>query len=271
MIKLKTATNNISVQEDCGAASLAILTYHSLDASGSVVSVSPRAFADQMSCLSDLGFRGVSLREAVDYRTANGGWPAHAVILTFDDGYASVYEHAWPVLRRFGFTATVFVISGYIDGRNEWAAPPHGLGVRPMLSWTQISEMCVSGVEMGAHTRTHADLCALSDADAEAEIIASRNDIEQQLQQTVVSFAYPFGSVSRTALKVAAREFRAACTTTLRRVNGEALESLPRVDMYYIRSLNDLDKLVAGELDQYLALRRWARTARSLFTHYLNG
>lgn len=246
--------------------SLAILTYHSLDTSGSVVSVAPQAFADQMSTLAEAGFCGVSLREALSHREAHAAWPERCVALTFDDGFANFYEEAMPALVRHSFTATVFVISGYVGGRNDWAPPPARLGLREMLTWPQIAEMSAAGIEIGVHTRNHKDLRQLSTAEAQEEIGGSRVEIEDRLGQPVDSFAYPFGYVSPTSLEIVQREFRAACTTVLRRASAEPLHELPRVDMYYLRAARQLSQLLEARLDRYLTVRRLARMARATLT-----
>jgi len=243
--------------------SLAVLTYHSLDTSGSVVSVAPESFAAQMSALAEAGFRGVSLREALVYRQSNGAWPERSVAMTFDDGYANFFETALPALARYGFTATVFVVSAHVGARNDWKPPPAGLGLRAMLSWSQLVEMASVGIEIGAHTRRHRDLGQLSTAEAQEEIGGSRIDIEDRLGQSVESFAYPFGYVSKASLEIVRREFRAACTTVLRRAGEEPLHEIPRVDMYYLRTPQRLLRLLDGRLDRYLTIRRLARSARS--------
>src|ERR1051325_6424882 len=94
-----------------------ILTYHSLDTSGSVVSVTPDLFPTQMSRLAEIGWCGISLLEAIEHKTAHGTWPGGSVVLTFDDAFANVVEHAVPVLKRLGFKATVFVVTGYVGRR----------------------------------------------------------------------------------------------------------------------------------------------------------
>ena len=242
---------------------LAVLTYHSLDASGSVVSVTPEAFAAQMSTLAEAGFRGVSLREAVAHRETRGVWPERSVALTFDDGYANFYEVAAPEIARRGFTATIFVVSGHVGGRNDWAPPPAGLGSLQTLSWSQLAELSSAGIEIGAHTRTHKDLRELSAPEAQDEINGSRAEIEDHLGRSVETFAYPFGYISHASLEIVRRDFRAACTTVLRRAGEEPLHELPRVDMYYLRSPRRLALLLEGRLDRYLTVRRLARSVRS--------
>lgn len=244
--------------------SLAVLTYHSLDTSGSVVSVAPEAFAAQISALAESGFRGVSLREALIHREMRNTWPEGSVALTFDDGYANFYEEGAAALAARGFSATVFVVSGHVGGRNDWEPPPARLGSRPMLSWSQLSELSSAGIEIGAHTRRHRDLRRLSTPEAMDEIGGSRAEIEDRLGRSVESFAYPFGYASPDALEIVRREFRAACTTVVRRAGREPLHELPRVDMYYLRTPRQLLRLLDGRLDHYLTIRRLARSARRL-------
>lgn len=223
----------------------------------------PQAFVDQMSVLAEAGFRGVSLREALSYREAHNAWPEQSVALTFDDGYANFYEEAAPTLAERGFTATVFVVSGHVGGRNDWAPPPAGLELRAMLTWPQIVEMSAAGIEIGAHTRRHKDLRELPAPEAREEIGGSRDEIEDRLGRSVESFAYPFGHVSPASLEIVRQKFRAACTTVLRRAGGESFHELPRVDMYYLRAPQQLPRLLDGRLDRYLTIRRLARSVRS--------
>jgi peptidoglycan/xylan/chitin deacetylase (PgdA/CDA1 family) len=245
---------------------MSILTYHSIDFSGSVVSCAPEEFADQMTYLSDEGFRGVSLREAVTHRQRHDSWPEKSVALTFDDGFANFYERALPVLVKHNFAATVFVISGHVNGLNDWAAPPAALGKQEMLSWRQTAELVASGIEVGSHTRTHPDLRRCGLEKARLEMNESRKEIEDHLGSKVESFAYPYGGMSPALRTLAANEFSAACTTQLRRANSDPLESLPRIDMYYISSQHKLQRLLNGDLDRYLTVRSVGRTIRGALT-----
>ncbi len=245
-------------------SAIAILMYHSLDASGSVVSVPPRVFGEQMATLASAGVECVSLREAIEKRESGGEWPARCAVVTFDDGYASVHEHALPVLREHGFGATVFVVSGHVGGRNDWAPPPRRLGERPLLSWGQIEELAASGVEIGAHTVTHPDLTSLADDEIKGEIVRSKDMLEAGLGRSVETFAYPYGRENRRASAVARQTFRAACTTSLRRAGGEDHWSLPRVDMYYALRFVDPRRVVEGGDDWRLAVLSWGRAIGGL-------
>ncbi len=241
---------------------ISILTYHSLDTSGSVVSVAPEDFASQMACIAESGHRGIALREAVAHREAKGNWPSRSVVLTFDDGFRNFYDAAMPVLAQHGFTATVFIVSDYMGRRNDWEIPPAGLGSRDILTWPQAVELSANGIEIGSHTRTHPDLRRLSGTEAQQEIAGSRIEIEDHLGRQVQSFAYPFGETNPVSREYVKKEFQAACTTVLQRANGEPLHNLPRIDMYYMRTQRMLQRLLNGKLDRYLTVRSLGRIVR---------
>ena len=242
---------------------LPILTYHSLDTTGSVISVAPEAFASHIACLDELGYRAVCLREAVRHRRESGDWPDRTVVLTFDDGYENVYRFGAPVLAELGFSATLFLVTQHVGGTNDWDRPPTRLGVQPIIGWDQASSLARAGWEIGAHTRTHPDLRGLDSSQVEHELRRSRIDIEERVSQSVESFAYPYGHVSKIAEAVATREFESVCLTDLRCATVEPFTALPRVDAYYLTSLGRLRRLVEGRLTSYLALRRLGRLARA--------
>ncbi len=242
---------------------LAILMYHSIDDSGSVVSVSPHLFRQQMKCLFAMGWQAQRLCDAVEYRRANGQYPDRTVVITFDDGFANLYEHALPTLTELDFVATVFVVTDHIGENNNWASPPPGLGVQRLLSWSQLKELRKAGWEIGAHSRTHPDLRQCDQVALESEIIGSAKDVEDYFGEPVRSFAYPYGYHSLTASEITVCTFQAACTTLLRRTCNEPAHLLPRVDAYYVRTLDDMRSLVTGKWDYYLTWRRWARHVRA--------
>ena len=244
--------------------SIPILMYHSLDDSGSVVSVAPKAFAEQMNILAEAGLAGISVKQAVDHCEARGEWPRRSVVLTFDDGFANLHEHAAAPLTSHGYSATVFLISGHMGRTNDWAPPPPWLGAKPILSWTQSKALADAGIELGAHTKTHPDLRRLTNEQLKEELDGSRRELEDRLGQGVESFAYPFGLLNEAGADTAGRVFRASCTTVLRRASGEALNRLPRVDVFYFREPARFRALVAGGQEGYLAVRRWGRSVRSL-------
>ena len=245
-----------------GGGLLPILTYHSLDDSGSVISVTPTAFAEQMRVLHEASISTLSLPAAAQ-ALRDGRVPARVVVLTFDDGFENFYEHAYPVLRRYGFTATNFLVTDYCGKDNSWPSQPGHVESRPLLRWAQVREMSEAGIAFGAHSRTHPDLTRLSSGNAEEEIAASKRAIEQYLEHPVESFAYPYGAHNATVKRLTAAHFPLACSTTLDFARpGSDLLALERLDMYYFRDARAFQRLVSGEAHTYVRLRRLARAVR---------
>lgn len=110
--------------------------------------------------------------------------------LTFDDGYRDFLLHAYPVLERLGFSATVFVVTSRVGDRADWTGFEHGW---PLLDWGAIRDLCAVGVEFGSHTRTHPRLDRLSHDRLRDEIRGSKEDLEQRIGQAVNWLSYPYG------------------------------------------------------------------------------
>jgi len=249
-------------RRDGDSGAIPILTYHSLDTTGSVISVHPDRFARHMACLDTMGHRAASLREVTRHFRDFGRWPERTVALTFDDGYENLHRHALPTLARHGYTATAFLVSGYMGGQTDWESPPAKLGVQAVLDWGQAAEMSQAGWEIGAHTHTHPDLRTLTTEQVEGEVIRCRRELEDRLGVTVDSFAYPYGYTSEDAASIVAREFEVACLTELRTATSEDFHSLPRIDAYYLQKPDRLKRLLNGRLDRYVTIRRWGRRLR---------
>ena len=175
----------------------AILTYHSLDDSGSVISVAPHLFYRQMEALAASGVKVAPLAELL-------ATPAPAVALTFDDGFHNFAVAAAPVLARFGFPATVFLVSGHCGGSNDWASQWPGIPRLPLLDWDAIRELGRAGFDFGAHTVTHPDLTKLADDRAREEVLSSKRQIEDATGRPVRCFAYPYGAAPAAVRRLVA-------------------------------------------------------------------
>jgi len=169
-----------------------ILTYHKVqnrpELGGTWLTVG--AFRRQMEVV-----RGLPVLHLTDYLDALGrGCDAgRGVVLTFDDGYESVYTGAWPVLRELKLPATVFLVTGYMGRANDWDQPL-ARGAFRHLSWSQAREMAADGlVRFASHGVTHRDLTALDDAELERELCESRAAITEGLGRAPEAFSYPFG------------------------------------------------------------------------------
>lgn len=235
----------------------AILTYHSLDSSGSVISLAPQTFREQMKWLAGSGIPVVPLERI---RESPG-----AVALTFDDGFRNFLENAFPVLRDLRLPSTVFVVSQYCGDRNRWPSQPPSPRVPdlPLMSWSELREIVVGGVMLGSHTATHPYMTHLSNAEIEEELRASQHEIEDCTGQPVRAFAYPYGATSPEAREAVRRRFPLACGTRLDFVLQACDPAeLPRLDAYYLQNPFWFRSLGAGYGAAYIAARRFLRERR---------
>jgi peptidoglycan/xylan/chitin deacetylase (PgdA/CDA1 family) len=247
------------------SSSCAILTYHSIDDSGSVLSLSPQTFAAQMRILADVGVDVLSLGE-LERRASGKGAAGRAIAITFDDGFRNVYEQAFPVLRQYGFPATVFLVTDYCGGMNSWPSQPANIMRQHLLSWTQIKEMSQAGITFGSHTRTHAKLTEVSARTTEDELIGSKRAIENALGSPVETFAYPYGTYDEQVRELARKHFSLACATTLGFVRPESdRHALERLDMYYFQRAILMRHLFSPAVDGYVRARGIMRDLRSRF------
>jgi peptidoglycan/xylan/chitin deacetylase (PgdA/CDA1 family) len=242
-----------------------ILTYHSIDESGSVVSTSPERFQRQMRQLHESSCQVLPLREIATALRENRELPANVLALTFDDGFESVYSHAFPLLQEFGFPATVFLVTGYCGSQSVWNRRTPKIGPAPLATWDQIAEMSNWGIEIGSHSVTHPDLTRVRPSKAEREIRSSRRMIEDRLSKPVTAFAYPFGHSNAEVRAMVEAQYQYACSTRLGMVeSGSAPYRLKRVEMYYFSSDEHFESLLNGQADSYLAMRGMLRFVRAL-------
>jgi peptidoglycan/xylan/chitin deacetylase (PgdA/CDA1 family) len=241
---------------------LPVLTYHSIDPSGSVISIAPDEFRRHMQRLSQAGWRTLRLREAMD-GLSRGAWPSRSLVLTFDDGYTSVIEFAMGELAVHGFTAIVFAVSGSVGRTNRWPGQPSWVPDLPLLDWPALRSLVESGWELGAHSRTHARLPSLAADEVAREMRESKQELQDRCGAEVNAFAYPYGVTSPTVVQTAASHFTAAFGTRLAYVSPHSHPfELERLDAYYLRSgrlLEDLDSIRARS---YFAIRRAVRRWR---------
>lgn len=135
----------------------------------------------------------ITVTQFIDERAQEScSLPERPVVLTFDDGFADFFTDVLPVLKQYGFVATLYVTTAFINGTSRWLQR-EGETTRPMLNWSQLIEIGASGIECGAHSYSHRQLDTLPRSQAQDEIVQSKELLEQHLGQEVSTFAYPFG------------------------------------------------------------------------------
>jgi peptidoglycan/xylan/chitin deacetylase (PgdA/CDA1 family) len=241
-----------------GLKSFSVLTFHAIDARPSVISFSPTLFEWSIALLHERGYRTLSLTDLCVFMDRGAAPPERSIVITFDDGYQSVYSQAFPVLQRYGMTATVFLATG--KDRTDRLPSMEG---RPMLSWDEIGEMHRGGITFGAHTLTHPDLTRLHLNQIEAEIIGSKERIEEALGTPVDTFAYPFGRYDERCREFVSHHFRCACSDRLGLCRPDSDPyAMERVDAYYLRSPRLFQTMLSRWFSVYVRLRSWPRRVR---------
>ena len=197
------------------ALQIPILMYHSVSDACAPrfrrFAVRPATFEAQMRYLSEQGFTTLTVSGLIEAMSGRAALPRKPVVLTFDDGFADFYEAALLVLRRYGQTATLYVVSGAVGKTSTWLEGI-GEGKRPMATWSNLVEIQKCGVEIGAHTVSHAALDLLPAAAARDEIANSKRMLEDGLGCPVSTFAYPFGYQTAAVRDVVKAEgYSSAC------------------------------------------------------------
>lgn len=185
-----------------------ILTYHSLDELGSTMSLPPAIFRQQMHYLWQQGFRGVSLGDLIDSWNSGRPIPPKSVVLTFDDGFQSVYDVAFPILQELGFTATIYPVTAYVGSTCGWDIGSHnrhlGADRLRLMSWQQIQEMAGRGFEFGSHGTRHLRLGASPDDVVRRDVAESQQELEDRLSARCRTFCYPYGNFSDATRRIVA-------------------------------------------------------------------
>lgn len=182
-----------------------ILMYHSVSRVSrdpNHVCVQPWRFAQQMQHLRRRRLRGVSIRELLVAVAAGKG--RGLVGLTFDDGFDDYIDHALPVLRRFGFTATLYPVVDLLGKVNQWDRASRGPVIR-VADGEQLRALRGTGTEIGSHTLTHVRLPLLDDEQLEREVVESRERLEGILGEEVRGFCYPYGDQDERVVEVVRR------------------------------------------------------------------
>lgn len=246
-----------------------ILTFHAIDDRPSVISFPPALFERSMTRLYHDGYRTVGLSELAGWLCRGSSFPERSFVITFDDGYRSVYDEAFPILQRLGFSATVFLSVGQNSERADSTRLP-SMCERLMLSWREIKEMHQSGIEFGGHTLTHPDLTRLPAELLEAEVIGGRRVIEDALGSKVDTFAYPLGRYNERCRKLVSRHFVCACSDRLGLLHKTSdAYAMERVDSYYLRNLSLFSAFHTKSFTFYIRARGIPRQMRRAVEPYL--
>jgi len=200
MIVIPLKRRNLRALTPDGYQVVPVLSYHHFaEDCTSIFCMSADAFEKQMRYLKDHGFRVITMRELLRFLQHQRALPKRAVAITIDDGYRSAYEIAYPILKRYGFTATLFIYTDFVGVSGK------------AITWDQLREMKASGFEIASHTASHIDLGKKRKGeDDEAylariknELLVSKQILDEKLKQNTLYLAYPYGRYNQKVLAVA--------------------------------------------------------------------
>jgi hypothetical protein len=239
----------------------AILTYHSIDSSGSPISVSEETFREHVRFFGSGRVTVVPLAQLPSEPDERD-----AVALTFDDGFLNFTSSAMPVLSDLGFPATVFVVSDAVGGTNDWGGRSSpGIPTRPLMDWPDLQRAREAGFEIGAHSRTHPRLTALSPSQLEDETRGCVERLQAELGESPRRFAYPYGAVNDAVARSARDLFEHSVTTELRLVGPrDDAALLPRLDAWYFRRTGTLEAWGSAAFRRRLWIRAQGRRVRAM-------
>ena len=192
-----------------------VLMYHSIDDTGSTISISPQMFRKHLQYLKNQGFESVSLQE---YFNTPPSETTNKILITFDDGYQNLLSHALPILKEFSYQGVVFLVTDCVGKYPEWLIRDQkiildkivnqwtlsekdkaaelqkldNISKFKLLSWDEILEMKKEGIEFQSHSHTHPFVSEISIDEARFELEQSKSTMEFNLNQTVDAFCYPY-------------------------------------------------------------------------------
>lgn len=240
-----------------------VLTYHAIADGPGPTNIPADTFRGQMLVLRECGYTAISLAEFAAWHAGEVNLAPRSVVITFDDGFASFAEHAFPELAANNWTATVFLPVAYLGTEESW------LGADPvprrLLTWDQVAELASAGIDFGSHSRTHRDLRRLGTDELRLELAGSRDEIEHRLKKTPLSFAPPYGRTNRHVREAIGELYRMSVGTRLQRAGRTCnLLDVPRIEMHYFRDLRRWRAYLEGRAEWFFLARRSLRGIRAL-------
>ncbi|MGD8282916.1 MAG: polysaccharide deacetylase family protein [Desulfobacterales bacterium] len=183
-----------------GYQTIPILTYHRFaESCSSPLCMPEKTFDLHMKYLKENGYHAITGDELLAFLEYRQGIPKKSVLITMDDGYRSVYNIAYPILKKYGFTATIFIYTSFV-GVSKTA-----------ITWNQLKEMKAAGFTIGSHTIDHSDLTNPKEGETEQafinriqrELYGSKKIIDQKLEQNTYFLAYPYGYYDQKSIQMA--------------------------------------------------------------------
>jgi len=203
---------------------------------GNPIELSTGSFDLLCATLKNYGYQTITFQDLLDYLDYGKSLPEKPVILSSDDGYQDIYNYAFPILKKYGYKMTVFLVTNLIGNSeadrqtNIFDKNVSGVPVRPMLIWPEVQAMSRYGCEFLSHTANHVRLGAASADQIINELTVSKNAIESHIGKQCVLFAWPYDNYSDSAASLISKAgYRGGV------VYGGGIEDVRAVDLRKIR------------------------------------
>jgi peptidoglycan/xylan/chitin deacetylase (PgdA/CDA1 family) len=219
-----------------------------------------------MAYLAREGYRCIALRDSRSALAHETKVLPKTLVLTFDDGYDNFYREAFPILHRFGFNASVFVVTQEIGGKSRWDRGSE----TSLMGWSEICELHRAGVEFGSHTLSHPRLSSVAHVAAMRELADSKAILEGKLGSAVTSLAYPYGDCN-PAIEELARQagYGLACSTIRGNLHSrQDLLRLKRVPIDELTTPRRFQHRLSPLYEYQCRYLRFSRRLRKLFSRH---
>ncbi|MBC7263084.1 MAG: polysaccharide deacetylase family protein [Chloroflexi bacterium] len=229
-------------------ARIPILMYHYIsvpppdaDAIRRDLSVSPEQFEAQLHYLRNEGYQTITLRDLILHLTTGYPLPTKPIVLTFDDGYRDHYTNAFPLLRKYGYVGTFFVVTQFLDE-----------GYEAYMTWEQVVEMSAAGMDIEAHSHSHREMHNQSLDFVVFEVLRPKEAIEARLHKPVRFFCYPSGKSDEQTVQVlhSANYWGAVTVAQGALHDSDHLFQLKRIRVRGRYTVEDLDEWITFWMNQ---------------------
>lgn len=225
--KREPEPRQVSGNTDDGRAVM-VINYHKIDSTFHSLSVTEADFDRHMEWLKKHGYNSITPEQLYEFVTNGAALPDNPVLITFDDGYADNYKNAYPIMQKYGFVGTIFVVTTYLDKYPNY------------LTWDQARELEANGFSIESHTATHKSMTEVSDEQIMEELTQSKATIKEKLGKEACFLAYPTGTYNlHIAQLVKNAGYKAAFSIKYDTVNQRSnVYALERVPIFHTENTN---------------------------------
>ena len=203
-----------------------VLSYHSINNNNSPISLKINFFENQLKYLKKKGYKNIDFNEIEKKENKT-------IIITFDDGYKDIFYNALPILKKYNFKATCFLVTNFIGEFNNWDKKKIDYKKKELMNEKDINEWISNGMSIGSHSHYHSDLTKISEENLFYELDFSKKLLEDKFNNNNNILCYPYGKVNEKVYSSVKKIYDKALTTNRSRYDTNIHDThlIPRIDM----------------------------------------